>query len=75
MVAGVKVAAAVRQALGQVPSAAARLGLEKCLESEPCFIPYDWIKNPKFYEWLLSSECDVEWGDHVEGITLWSRDS
>lgn len=75
MAAGVSVAAAVKRALGQIPSAAARLGLESCLKSEPCFLPYDWIKNAQFYEWLHSCKCDVEWGDHVGGISLWSRDS
>lgn len=75
MAAGARVTAAVRRALGPIPSAAARLGLEKCLESEPCFLPYDWIKDRAFHEWLWSSNCDVEWGDHGEGITLWSRDS
>jgi hypothetical protein len=75
MAAGAKVAAAVKRALGGTPSAAARFGLEKCLESEPCFVPYDWIKNAHFYEWLHSQNCDVEWGDHVGGVTLWSRDT
>lgn len=64
------VAAAARRALGTVPGAAARLGIEKSLQSEACFIAYEWIRDPSFYVWLHSDECGVEWDDGEFGVTL-----
>lgn len=39
-------------------------------EGTEWFIPYSYIVNNQFYDWL--NNCDeVDWGDSGNGITVW----